>query len=675
VVITAAWARGDDVTPFHDLGEYMALPRLLALRVSPDGRRLVAVVRALAPDRKTYRTALWQVDPDGVEAPRRLTRSVAGESGPAFLPDGSLLFTSDRPDAGDEDGDEKVPRLWLLPADGGEPRRVADRPGGIEDVAAARDAGTVVFAASVQPGVAGKRERRRAAGVTATLHESLPVREWDHQLGPGERRLFAAAPPETAESGLGTPRDLTPESGLALNGQSFAVTPDGTTVVTGWWLSEGRGARRSELVAIDTATGERRRLATEDGVDFHSPVVAPDGRSVVCTRELHATFDTALDETLWLVPLDGGEGRDLLPGERWPCDPTWSPDARTVYFSTYERGRAPVFRVEVATGEVTRLTGDDAAYEIAGVSPDGGRLYLLRSAVDAPPAPVRLDLTEPAKGPEPLRSWDVPALPGSLTEVTATAADGVPIRGWLVLPDGADASSPAPLLLWVHGGPYASWDRWAWRWNPWLMAAKGYAVLLPDPALSVGYGQDFIRRGHGDWGQPAYEDLMTITDAVVARDDIDATRTGAMGGSYGGYMANWIAGRTDRFKAIVSHASAWPLDTFLTSDEAHYFIREFGDPVERPERWIASDPARQLKEIRTPILVIHGDRDYRVPIANGLRLWSDLVRHDVEAKFLYFPDENHWILTPGNATVWYETVFAFLAQHVLGEEWKRPELL
>jgi dipeptidyl aminopeptidase/acylaminoacyl peptidase len=172
-----------------------------------------------------------------------------------------------------------------------------------------------------------------------------------------------------------------------------------------------------------------------------------------------------------------------------------------------------------------------------------------------------------------------------------------------------------------------------------------------------------------------YDDLMTITDAAVARDDVDETRTAAMGGSYGGYMANWIAGRTDRFKAIVSHASAWPLDSFVTSDEAHYLLREFGDPAERPGRWVANDPAARLEDIRTPILVTHGDRDYRVPIANALRLWSDLVRHRAEAKFLYFPDENHWILTPGNATVWYETVLAFLAQHVLGEEWQRPDLL
>ncbi|MCW2863045.1 MAG: peptidase prolyl oligopeptidase active site domain protein [Actinoallomurus sp.] len=679
------------MTPFHDLGDYMALPRVLGLRLSADGSRLVAVVQALAPDGKTYRTALWRVDPDGVEPPRRLTRSAEGEKGPAFLPDGSLLFTSSRTDGTGEDKDEdeeRHQRLWLLPADGGEPWPAADHPGGIEEFAVARDSGTVVLAAPTLPGPDdGRRDRRRAAGVTATLHETLPVRDWDHQLGPAERRLYVTPPP--ADAGPGTHRDLTPEPGQALTGQAFAITPDGATVVTGWWVPEGRGGRRSELVAIDTATGERRRLAAAEDADFASPAVSPDGSGVVCVRQRHATIEEPPDETLWFVPLDGGEGRDLTPGlDRWPYGPVWAPDGRTAYFGAYDHGRAPVFSVEVATGEVARLTGDDADYNVAAVSPDGRHVYALRSAIDAPPAPVRLKMADPARGPEPRRlkvaeaarepeplGFSVPDLPGRVTEVTATTPDGVPIRGWLVLPAEASAASPAPLLLWPHGGPHSSWSAWTWRWSPWVMAAHGYAVLLPDPALSLGYGQDFVRRGHGRWGAPAYDDLMAITDATVARDDIDEARTAVMGGSYGGYMANWIAGHTDRFNAIVTHASAWPLVAMAASDEAYYFLREFGDPAERPERWAAEDPARHIANIRTPMLVIHGDRDYRVPIGNALTLWSDLVRHGVEAKFLYFPDENHWILTPGNATVWYETVLAFLAQHVLGEKWRSPELL
>jgi dipeptidyl aminopeptidase/acylaminoacyl peptidase len=221
-----------------------------------------------------------------------------------------------------------------------------------------------------------------------------------------------------------------------------------------------------------------------------------------------------------------------------------------------------------------------------------------------------------------------------------------------------------------------SWNSWSWRWNPWLMAAKGYAVLLPDPALSTGYGNDFIRRGHRQWGQRPFLDVMAATDAAVAREDIDESRTAMMGGSYGGYMANWIAGHTDRFKAIVSHAGLWALDQmFATTDVPHLFTRQFGDPLTAPGMYQENSPHLHVAKISTPMLVIHGNRDYRVPVSEAFRMWWDLSRHQVPARFLYFPDENHWILSPGNAGVWYETVFAFLAEHVLGEPWHRPSLL
>jgi dipeptidyl aminopeptidase/acylaminoacyl peptidase len=222
----------------------------------------------------------------------------------------------------------------------------------------------------------------------------------------------------------------------------------------------------------------------------------------------------------------------------------------------------------------------------------------------------------------------------------------------------------------------SSWNSWSWRWNPWLLAARGYAVLLPDPALSTGYGQDFIARAYHQWGGRPFADVMAATDAAVARPDIDGSRTAMMGGSYGGYLANWAAGHTDRFRAIVSHASLWVLDQmFGTTDLPMFWRPQFGDPLTAPERYEANSPHRHIASIRTPMLVIHGNKDYRVPVGEALRLWWDLSRHGADAKFLYFPDENHWILSPGHAALWYDTVFAFLAQHVLGEPWRRPELL
>jgi dipeptidyl aminopeptidase/acylaminoacyl peptidase len=228
----------------------------------------------------------------------------------------------------------------------------------------------------------------------------------------------------------------------------------------------------------------------------------------------------------------------------------------------------------------------------------------------------------------------------------------------------------------VHGGPVSSWNSWSWRWNPWLLAARGYAVLLPDPALSTGYGQYMIERGYSAWGGAPFTDVMTITDAVEERADIDAARTAMMGGSFGGYMANWIAGHTDRFRGIVSHAGLWALDQmFGTTDGPAFWRRTFGDFAVRPERYLANSPNLHADKIVTPILIIHGDKDYRVPVGEALRMWWDLSSRSKAVKFLYFPDENHWILKPGDVEVWYQTVLAFLAEHLRGEAWQQPDLL
>jgi dipeptidyl aminopeptidase/acylaminoacyl peptidase len=377
-----------------------------------------------------------------------------------------------------------------------------------------------------------------------------------------------------------------------------------------------------------------------------------------------------------VVPVDGGEPRDIAPGwDRWVTDLAWTPDSAALLVTADDTGRAPLHRVDLATGTVARLTDDDGAYSDPVVGPDGA-VYALRSAVDAPPAPVRLGPEGPVpQSPTPLPPpAPAPPLPGTLSEVTATAGDGTDLRAWLVLPDGASAATPAPLLLWIHGGPLSSWNGWHWRWNPWVMAAHGYAVLLPDPALSTGYGQAFITRGWGRWGAAPYTDVLALTDAAERLPEIDAGRTAAMGGSFGGYLANWVAGHTDRFTAVVTHASLWALDQFVpTTDDPDYWRREL-TPQVRAEY----SPHRHADAIRTPMLVIHGDRDHRVPIGEALRLWSDLIARcsdRVPHKFLYFPDENHWVLRPSHVRLWYATVLAFLDHHVCGSDWVVPDLL
>jgi dipeptidyl aminopeptidase/acylaminoacyl peptidase len=677
-----------DTTPFHDLAAFAALPRCAGLALSPDGSRLVTTVATPDAEGTRYRTALWEVDPTGARPARRLTRGDPGERAATFTPGGDLLFLSARsdPDGGDPHGDpaEPPPALWRLPAAGGEATPAGSRPGGLDDPVVARGAGTVVCVSATLPSAvtgdddAERRAARRTAKVTAVLHDGHPVRFWDHDLGPDRPRLLAAAP--AADTRLEW-TDLTPAPGAALEGGAHDVTPDGTTVVTTWRIPEPGGEVRQALVALDTrAPGPARTLLDDPGHTVDGPVaVSPDGRWVACIRERRTTPTRPPERRCVVVPVACGAARDVAPGwDRWVTALTWTPGSEALVVAADDHGRAPLFRVDVASGAVTRLTGDDGAYSDPVAAPDGSAVYALRAAVDAAPAPVRLDPDVADQRPVPLPGPAAPpTLPGTLTEVTTDAPDGTPLRAWLVLPEGASAQTPAPLLLWVHGGPLSSWNGWHWRWNPWVMAARGYAVLLPDPAMSTGYGTPFVARGWGRWGAEPYTDVLALTDAALRQPDLDATRTAAMGGSFGGYLANWIAGHTDRFAAIVTHASLWALDQFApTTDLPGYWLREM-TPAMRAEH----SPHRHAHAITTPMLVIHGDRDFRVPVGEALRLWWDLVAaHDgppgtLPHRFLYFPDENHWVLRPSHARLWYATVLAFLDHHVCGAPWRSPDLL
>lgn len=690
------------MTAFSDISEYIAVPRVTALRLSPDGQWLAAVVATLSADKKKYVNSIWRIDAGGAGAAaadagdavaERLTRSAEGESDPAFLPDGSLLFVSSRPDAtakaaDGEDGRGDKATLWSLPAGRGEARRIAAPSGGVAKVVTARKAAAYLVTASVFDGTkdeaedVAKRKARADAGVSAILHTGgAAVRYWDADLGPECLRLLAGqVSADDAGGEAAGPSDLTPDAGRALHEQSFCLSADGSLAVTGWQVPDGPGGTRNEVAVVDVGTGQRRTLMSAAGYDFEEPVISPDGKLVAALRSEHSTYERPGDVTIVIAPLAdaGGAPRDLLPGfDRRPYTAVFSDDSGTVYFTADDNGRCPIFAVGVGAGEVRQITRDDAAYDNLCPGPGGRVLYALRSAISEPPTPVRIDVSE--RGADPVQ---LPGLaprlevPGQVREVSTTVADGSTVHGWLVLPHGASAQAKAPLLLWVHGGPVSSWNTWSWRWNPWLMAAHGYAVLLPDPALSTGYGREFIARGHGTWGDKPFTDVMMITDVVTTLPEIDASRTAIMGGSFGGYMANWIAGHTDRFAAIVSHAGLWALDQALgTTDSPSYWRREFGNPETQPERYVANSPHLHASAIKTPILIIHGDKDYRVPVGEALRMYADLVRRGQQVKFLYFPDENHWILKPGDATVWYDTVLAFLAEHVLGEQWQRPQML
>ena len=656
-------------TAFDNLDDYLALPRVSGLAVSADGSRAVTTVAELNDKRSEYVSAIWELDPAGRAPARRLTRSAHGESSPAFTADGDLLFVSSRarPEKAD---DEKPPAsLWRLPANGGEAAEVLVMPGGVSVVQSARTVEVTVVGAPLLPAAQTVeddrrlRDRRQDSGVTAILHTKYPVRYWDKDLGPDEPHLFDAS----------GPRDLTPQPGAALHEAGFDISPDGQFLVTTWRVAGPGPVQRSVLLRVDFESGRRTVIADDPDADLERPAISPDCKAVAFTRETIANPDCAPRRTLHYLRF-GEEPAVVAPDwDRWPTSVAWSSDGTSLIVTADQAGRAPVFTIDVSTSTVTQLTTDDFAYTDVRPAP-AGVLYALRSSITSPPHPVRID---PDGSITVLPCIELPRLPGTLEEITASAPDRTRVRSWLVLPENP---GPAPLLVWIHGGPVASWNGWSWRWNPWLMAAKGYAVLLPDPALSTGYGQGFIQRGWGAWGAAPFDDLMAATDAACAHPRVNAARIAAMGGSFGGYMANWVAGHTDRFAAIVTHPSLWALDQFgPTTDRAYYWRREM-----TPEMAAIHSPHRFVDQITTPMLVIHGDKDYRVPIGEALRLWYDLLAESGLSagadgssphRFLYFPSEHHWVLAPQHTKIWYQVVIAFLAEHVLGETAELPELL
>ncbi|AZI57274.1 S9 family peptidase [Nakamurella antarctica] len=682
-------------TPFDDLDAYMALPRMSGLTLSPDGTRLVVGCASLDAKSTAYRTALWEVDPAGTAPAVRLTRGAKGESGAAFTCGGDLLFTAARPDSDGNSEDDAPAGLWRLPARGGEAELVALMPGGVSGLRTARSApvllaSTSMLASAVDTDSDEKlRKARKDNKVSAILHSGYPVRYWDADLGPDAPHLVVAELARDTSEIAGvrsahlTFADLAPAPGQALREAHYDVSADGSMVATSWQVAEARGSQRSDLMLFNRSSGAKQVLVSGGNASWGEPAFSPDGSYVACVSESVSTPLQAPVIRVHLVNVADRSVRQLAASwDRWPASMAWLPDGTGLLITADDNGRSPIFHLDLASDHVTRITHDDAAYTDLQVAPDGSAVYALRSSYAAPAHPVRVVLAGDCGVVTPLQApAPNPDLPGALTEVATHAADGHPVRGWLAMPAGASSATPAPLLLWIHGGPLGSWNAWSWRWNPWLMVAAGYAVLLPDPALSTGYGQEFIQRGWGAWGGAPYTDLLAVTDAAIARADIDASRTAAMGGSFGGYMANWVAGHTDRFSAIVTHASLWALDQFgPTTDASYYWGREMS-----PEMSEANSPHHHVGKIVTPMLVIHGDRDYRVPIGEGLRLWYELISKsqlpiDDDGKtahrLLYFPNENHWVLSPQHAKIWYEVVLGFLAEHVLGQGAPTlPELL
>ncbi len=682
-----------------DLDAFLALPRLHNLHVSPDGAHLALTVQTVAADGKRFESAIWEVPTRGEGRPRRISGDGADETARGFLPDGSLLFTTpggppaeDRnhqPDgaraAPPQPTDDNAPRspdvLILRRAGDHRLHRLVAPQAGVGEVLTSRGAARVVVSAAIHPGSTtldddrAREQARKDAGMQARLVDHYPDRYWDHDLGPRQPRLLAVDVADSASVGPDS-RDLTPVPPWAgwLEEVHYALSDDGSLLAFGAKPNSGRH-HKTDLAVVDIAADGVVRILVDSDVDHGALAWSPDGSTIaVATTEIGAP-DRPSRFHLQVVDAATGAVRELAPGwDALAAEVAWTREGDALLVCADERGHTPVFRVDL-DGTVTRLTVT-GAYRNLALSPDGATLYAIRSHIDAPPAPVALDVRTANQRARELVS-PIPAvdLAIRLEEVATAGADGEDIHSWLVLPR-TPPPSPSPLAVFIHGGPVSSWAGWHWRWSAPLLAAAGWAVLLPNPRLSTGYGHDHIAAAWTDWARLPAGDVLAAVEATAAREDIDAERVAALGGSYGGYMANWLAVTSDRFSAIVTHAGVWDLQMeHDTSDVGFFMEREFGDPRRDEDRWRHQSPNLRANSLHTPMLVVHGARDQRVPLGNSHSLWMALQVRSVPSRLLVYPDENHWILKPQNARVWYQTVLAFLDEHVLGKPWQRPNLL
>ena len=648
----------------------IGLGRVSSVAASPCGKWIAAAVQRLdAKNKAGYVSDLWRVPTSPDEQPTRLTHGEHNDRAPCFRHDGALGFLSSRPAPAD-DKDSKRSQVWVLPTTGGEPAVLTDEPLGVSDFKFAARADRLIVLAPVLPDVAHDDQRKTADdrskhGSSALRYSELPVRFWDHWMPRAASHVIACD-----AQGDGR-RDLTPQALHEYHDHGWDLSRDGRTLAITAMVRLGSDRVPDTYVhAIETATGEIATLGGEDNVWCASPRVSPDGREVAVQRSVRSPHEHG-DRDLMVYPAGGGPGRVLVGDwDRWPVPALWVDEGLLCVVD--DEGTTPVVCIDPSSGELLcRVTAVAAGGSHTGLAwaPDG--FVGVRSTLRHPPEVF----ASPIAASEPrivhrLSGFD-PSLSDGLRVHQVTTREpgsGVDVQAWVVEPDDDEVR---PGLVWIHGGPVSAWsDTWHWRWNSLIPASWGYRVIMPNPSGSTGFGRDLVEAIWGNaWGGQCYADVMAVTDAFAARPDVDAGRLAAMGGSFGGYMTNWIGANTDRFAALVTHASIYDLSAFHgVTDFPAFWVVEMGgiDPWRDADTFAKYSPREGVANWTSPTLIIHGEKDYRCPVGEGLALFEGLRAHGVEAELLVFPDENHWILKPRNVVAWYQSVRDWLDAHTQG---------
>ncbi len=651
--------------PAFSVADMLSLNRVGAPVASPDGKWAVFSVSTPDVAANKSRTDLWLKNLTTTDAARRLTSHEAADSSPQWAADGkSVYFLSSRSGSS---------QLWRIAVSGGEAEQVSQYPLDINAYKLSPDNTQVllsfeVFADCDTLACTADREKQSKQG-SGQKHERLFVRHWDTWKDGHLAQLFidtlatgkaGSVPRQLAKLDADVPSK--PYGG----DEEFSFSPDGKTV---YFQARIKGVSESwstnhDIYEVAAAGGQPSNLTAKNMAVDTQPTVSPDGRYLAWLAMTRPGFE-ADQLNVMLRDRKTGVVRNLSEGfDRSLGSLKWSADSKTLYGTGDDTGQHSLFAVNVGNGKWSRIVdkGFVSGFDLAGKN--------IVYAYDNLKLPAELFTIRASGGKatqltgfntEKLASFAL----GDYEQFSFTGAGDETVYGYLVKPANFDPGKKYPIAFLVHGGPQGSFgDHFHYRWNPQAYAGQGYAAIMIDFHGSTGYGQPFTDAISGDWGGKPLEDLQKGFEAAIAKYAfLDANRACALGASYGGYMMNWIAGNwSDRFRCIVNHAGIFDTRAMAYTTEELWFTEwENGGPqYAKPEAYEKHNPIAHVNNWKTPMLVIHGLKDYRVPYGQGIAAFTALQRRGIPSELLIFPDENHWILKPQNAVQWHGAVFDWM---------------
>jgi dipeptidyl aminopeptidase/acylaminoacyl peptidase len=650
--------------------DFFGTGRLADPQWSPDGKLIAFVITDYSLETNKGDSDIYIISSKGGEV-RRLTHSEGRDNQPRFSPDGKwLAFTSAR------SGESQI---WLLPLEGGEAKQLTALSTGASSPQWTPDGSRIVFVSRVYPECDDDEcnEKRikeeEDSEVKAKVIDELFYTHWDHWRDDRRRHVFV-----TPVDG-GTQLDLTPyeheSPTIALgSGSDVAVSPDGMEVCVAVNTDKNLAWSIDNNLFVVPITGGAWRRITDNPANDNQPVYSPNGKYIAYRAMSRPGFEA---DRYRLVVYDRKNGKpidlsDKLAEEldRSVGSIAWSPDSKRIYVQCADNGYASIYRVDVKNAKVKKLTNEMYTSSLA-VSPDGKKLAFLRQSATMPyELYVSKDNGDDARNISRVNDKRLEGVEMNPVEAFYfEGAQGDQVQGWLLKPPGFDPDTKYPLVFLVHGGPQGAFsDIFHYRWNYQMFAAPGYVVVTVNPRGSTGFGQEFTDQISGDWGGKVYEDLMKGIDYVLeAYPFIDDERMASAGASYGGYMMNWFAGHTNRFKCLVNHDGVYNLESMYGATEELWFPEwEFyGTPWTNPDmyaKWSPHKYAAKFGEYKTPMLIVHSANDLRVPLTEGMQAFTAMQRQGVPSRFLYFPDESHFVLKPLNAQLWWKTVHEWISR-------------